>query len=244
MVYALDFDGVVIDSINECLNTSYEALTLIERENGRLLPQYPSLEQIKLFKARRGLVRPSRNFLALWEWVLNFPDLNHSQESFESFATSYSDKLFKFENAFHYIRSEMLNGNPQMFIKENPLFPDVKELWNELPKPLYIVSTKDEESISVILKFHNLNISGIYGRGTGSKVQTIENLAKFHSVSIGKTFFVDDNSQHALDVQANGAQVGLALWGYGPIETFKGVKLKSFKEVLEFFQSVPEVENS
>ena len=244
MLYALDFDGVVVDSIDECLNTSYKALSYIQREGSKPLSKQPTEEQKALFLHWRGLVRPSRNFFALWEWILNFPEKKHSQETFEKFASTFDDSLLKFEDIFHHIRSETLKNNPEIFIRENPLFRDVKEVWNEIPQPLYIVSTKDVESITLILKAHKLNVHGIFGRGSGPKAQTLLNLAKSNSIAIEDTFFVDDNAQHAIDVKECGSQVGLALWGYGPFETFEGKRLHSFNEVLGFFQPNLEVENS
>jgi phosphoglycolate phosphatase-like HAD superfamily hydrolase len=244
MLYALDFDGVVIDSMNECLHTSYAALTNLKMSLGEVLPAKPSSEEISLFNLNRGLVRPSRNYYALWEWILKSPDQEFSLGNFELFAASFGEVLNQFENVFHNYRSEELRHNPKSFVEKNPLYVGVKEIWDDLPRPLFIVSTKDEESISLILNSHNLSVEGIHGRGSGPKPQTIRRLAESYATELEDSFFIDDNSQHAIDVQSIATKTALAVWGYGPFDDFNGQKLKSFSEVLEFFQPTQEVENS
>ena len=244
MLYALDFDGVVIDSINECLYTSYAALTRLKMSLGNAIPAKPNSHEMSLFKLNRGLVRPSRNFYPLWEWILKGPEHEFSISDFEFFAAGFGDELNEFEDLFHNYRSEEIRHSPGSFVEKNPLYAGVKEIWNDLPRPLYIVSTKDENSISLILDSHNLSVEGIYGRGSGPKAQTIRRLAELHTTQIEDSFFIDDNSQHALDVHSIGTKTALALWGYGPFREFNGQKLNSFGEVLEFFQPTQEVRNS
>jgi phosphoglycolate phosphatase-like HAD superfamily hydrolase len=244
MLYALDFDGVVIDSMNECLNTSYSALIHLKMSSGQRLPAKPSSEEISHFHLNRGLVRPSRNYYALWEWIREYPEQEFSLSEFELFANGFGEALSEFENIFHDFRSDELRQSPKTFVEKNPLYVGVKDIWKDLPRPLFIVSTKDQESISLILDSHNLSVDGIYGRGSGPKAQTIRRLAKLHDVKLQDSYFLDDNSQHAIEVQSIGTKSALATWGYGPFDEFDGPKLKSFVEVLEFFQPMREVENS
>lgn len=238
MIYALDFDGVVIDSIDECLHNSYSSYAYFRNYIGNPIPLHPTNDQINLFKIRRGLVRPSRNFYTLWEWIFTNPELEMNIDSFEKFALNKSDESMSFERIFHQRRSDLINENPKVYLDQNPLFVGVKETWQQLPKNLYIVSTKDYESISLILQAHGLQVEGIYGRGTGPKGSTIKKLATQNQLPIDNTYFVDDNSQHALDVKNVGSNVALAKWGYGPFDGFDGTSLNSFVEVLEFFPTI------
>lgn len=237
MLYALDFDGVIADSMDECLQTSYSAYRRVNKESGRLLSPNPDSEATSLFKMRRGFVRPSRNFFALWEWILFDPQKNYSIMTFEGFADGLGAILDTFEIEFHKIRANAINEKSENFVEQNPLFFGVKEIWKDLPKPLYIVSTKDEESISLILRSHNLEVRGIYGRGSGPKSETLTKLANSNGIPSTDIYFVDDNFQHVNDVASTGARVALAMWGYGPFENFQGSRLLSFPEVLEFFLS-------
>ena len=244
MLYTLDFDGVVIDSMNECLHTSYAALTRLKTSLGETLPPKPRSEEISLFHLNRGLVRPSRNYYALWEWIRECPEREFSLSEFELFAARFGEVLAKFENIFHSYRSDELRHSPRSFVEKNPLYIGVKDVWKELPRPLFIVSTKDQESISLILDSHDLSVEGIHGRGSGPKAQTIRRLSELHATKLEDSYFLDDNSQHAIDVQSIGTKTALATWGYGPFDEFDGPKLNSFGEVLEFFQPTQEVENS
>lgn len=236
MLYALDFDGVVIDSMYECLQTSYSALSRLKKSQGKMVPSNPRPEEISLFYLNRGLVRPSRNYYALWEWIQKMPDKKFSLSEFELFAASFGKELTNFENIFHGIRADEIKRSPKAFVEKNPLYVGVKEIWRELPRPLFIVSTKDHESIQLILDSHNLSVERIYGKGTGPKAQTILQLADSYNTPVKNVCFLDDNSQHAIDVQTIGSKTALAMWGYGPFGDFDGPRLKSFSEVLDFFQ--------
>ena len=237
MIYALDFDGVVVDSLNECLETSYAAFLLVNKKSKKFSIGRPPVDAVPLFKKYRGFVRPSRNFFALWEWILFNPQKEFSITTFEAFADGLGAIINTFEIEFHRIRAQTINENHRKFVEQNPLFFGVKEIWQDLPRPLYIVSTKDEESISLILRSHNLEVNGIYGLGSGPKSDTLSKLAKSSRGNATDTYFVDDNFQHANDVANTGAKVALAMWGYGPFEQFQGSRLRSFPEVLEFFLS-------
>ena len=235
MIYALDFDGVIVDSLNECLETSFAAFLRVNQKSNSIYFDSPPVDAIYHFKKKRGFVRPSRNFFALWEWILFHPERNFSMTTFESFSESLGSVVDDFEKEFLQIRSNAIKLNPLKFLEQNPLFYGVKETWQNLPKPLYIVSTKDEDSISLILESHSLTVDGIFGRGSGPKAETLSRLANLNETSVNDVFFVDDNIQHAHDVTVIGAKVALAMWGYGPFEKFMGSKLQSFTEVLEFF---------
>lgn len=235
MIYALDFDGVICDSIHECFHNTYRAFRLIRSELD--LPSQPKTLWREKFYEHRGLVRPARNFYLLWNLIIENLEIGTSTIEFETHAANYEGTLILFEEEFMSIRKEQLDGDPQAFFVQNPLFPAVKEIWDELPRPLYIVTTKDERITKLILEFNGLNVDGVFGKGTGHKYQTLLRLAKSHEVAVSKVYFVDDNPEFVNEADSIGVKTALSNWGYGPYGLEHGKSLDSFAQVLGFFNN-------
>jgi len=235
MIYALDFDGVICDSIHECFHNTYRTFRLVRSELD--LPTQPKTVWREKFYAHRGLVRPSRNFYLLWNLIIENLEIASSTIEFETHTVDYEDILILFDEEFMSIRKEQLDGDPQAFLLQNPLFPAVKEIWGELPRPLYIVTAKDERITKLILEYNGLNVDGVFGKGTGHKYQTLLRLAKSHKVAVSSVYFVDDNPEYVNEADSKGIKTALSNWGYGPYGLQQGKSLDSFEQVLGFFNN-------
>lgn len=228
MILALDFDGVLCDSISECLDTSYRAFC--EVEGG--VPAVVSPAWRDMFIARRGLVRPSGHYLLLWQWITKFADQDLSPKAFEDLAASQADTVQRFAATFHRIRDQRRDARPEEFVADNPLFPDVVRTWDALASyPTYVVTTKDEPSVRLILDSHSLSVNGVMGRGSGPKPMSLLEIARRHRVDVSSVVFVDDNPQHLADAAAVGSTVVMALWGYGPATPVIGAPLATFGDL-------------
>jgi phosphoglycolate phosphatase-like HAD superfamily hydrolase len=235
MIYALDFDGVICDSIHECFHNTYQAFRLVRPELD--LPSEPKTLWQKKFFEHRGLVRPARNFYLLWNLIVSNHQIGKSTIEFESDATNYEHILILFDEEFMSIREEQLKSDLQAFLIQNPLFPAVKELWGDLPRPIYIVTAKDERITRLILEYNGLNVDGVFGKGTGHKHQTLLRLAKSHDVAVSSVYFVDDNPEFVREADSIGVKTALSNWGYGPYGPEHGKSLDSFEQVLGFFNN-------
>lgn len=235
MVYTLDFDGVICDSIHECFQNSYDAFKSVSLD--LKLPSEPKVVWREKFYKHRGLVRPARNFYLLWLLIINNLELEISTVIFERLTIEHEKALGLFDENFMSIRSEQIKNNPDNFLLQNPLFSGVKSIWNQLPRPLYIVTAKDEGITKLILEYNELTIDGVFGKGTGHKYQTLLKLANSHGVEMNSVYFVDDNPEFVNEAHSVGAKVALSKWGYGPYTHENGKSLDSFEQVLGFFNN-------
>jgi phosphoglycolate phosphatase-like HAD superfamily hydrolase len=235
MIYALDFDGVICDSIHECFQNTYQAFRLLRSELD--LPPKPKALWRDKFYEHRGLVRPAKNFYLLWNLIIDELEIEFSTIEFETLAANLEDILILFDEGFMSIRKKQLDCDPQAFLAQNPLFPGVKEIWDELPRPLYIVTAKDERITKLILEFNGLIVDGVFGKGTGHKYQTLLRLAKSHEIAVSDVYFVDDNPEFVSEADSVGVNTALSNWGYGPYGLEQGKSLDSFGQVLEFFNN-------
>lgn len=235
MIYVLDFDGVICDSIHECFHNTYRAFRFVSPELD--LPSEPKPLWREKFFEHRGLVRPPRNFYLLWNLIVNNQEIGKSTIEFESHATNYEDILILFDEEFMSVREKQLESDLQSFLTQNPLFPGVKELWDDLPRPIYIVTAKDERITKLILKYNGLNVDGVFGKGTGHKYQTLLRLAKSHEITANSVYFIDDNPEFVSEADSVGVKTAISNWGYGPYGLEQGKSLDSFEQVLGFFNN-------
>jgi len=234
-VYALDFDGVICDSIHECYENSYLAFRQTHPELNN--PGQPMNSWKDAFYDFRGLVRPSKNFYFLWKLITNNEEIPLDTVEFESEAIAFSGESEKFERFFTEVRAKILTLDQERFIAQNPLFQEVREYWSRLKNPLYIVTAKDPDLAKLILKANSLEVDGIFGKGSGSKSSTLLKLSNMHNLDISHVYFVDDNPEFVRETSNVGARVRLAKWGYGPYGGVFENTLESFSQVIDFFNN-------
>lgn len=231
--FLLDFDGVICDTLNECLDTSYEAY----RQLNNNLPNFPKKKWRKSFIKNRKLVRPPKNFYVLWHLIINKKLNTQSIKSFEKLSSQIKNKNFC--KIFFKIRKNKIKNYPSLFVKNNPLYPGVLATWRNLEKKasIFIVSTKDKYSIKKIIKLHQLKARKVFGGLTGSKKGAINKIIRTYKILKKYTFFVDDNAAHLQDVQKTGINLILAKWGYGPSNFSKPRKIFKFPELISLLNN-------
>jgi phosphoglycolate phosphatase-like HAD superfamily hydrolase len=229
---ALDFDGVICDSINECCNTSYEAMRRCHTYSS--LPSQMKSEWRSLFYLNRGVVRPARDYFKLWKWILDPAedhDLHLSALSHISFPTT---ELHEFESAFFAERISKINKHLDAFIGDNPIYDEIVQAWSQIPRPIYIVTTKDELSTRTLLTHYGLEIDGLFSKDSGSKPDALRMISRIHNLAIQDVRFVDDNPEHVQDARSTGATCGLIGWGYGPYLNSPPDIISSAEELITF----------
>jgi phosphoglycolate phosphatase-like HAD superfamily hydrolase len=232
MILALDFDGVICDSIVECMETSYQAFLVLNQ--GIRLPEKIPQEWKNIFCMRRGYVRPSGNFYMLWQWITESPNKIITFNQFENLCLNNKSVIEDFSELFHGIRSKKILDNKNLFIEQNKLFPDVKKNWpSSLENLIYIITTKDIESVKIIMDSAQLTCNGIYGRGSGPKSLSILKIAERNMVKPSDIIFVDDSVAHLEEVKITGCSTIHATWGYELNDSYyPGRRARSFNEAV------------
>lgn len=197
----LDFDGVLVDSNNETLgNLEYT----LKEVYGKKLSQ-ETLDTIKAqVKLRRGEIGPISDFFKITKEIIK-------------------------ENNFHpKIKSYSENDLVDIFLgHRNLISSKFKAQWVELHRqtillekiicldiPYIIVSTKDEESLSMLCKSFNLKPKKIFGKKKFEEMQTKEKLI-LNELDINcyqNNIFIDDNYDHLFF--SDRVSCYFASWGY------------------------------
>jgi phosphoglycolate phosphatase-like HAD superfamily hydrolase len=224
---ALDFDGVIIDSIVECFQVSKEVYYGFS--------QFPFDEDLykNLFFEFRGLVGPACEYLALHKILeksfINDDDIN--KNSYEQIKLEIDQDTFDcFEYLFFSTRTYYQKTNFHKWIELNPITDFGKNLISRSNKNVFIVTTKNRIATEALLSHYNISVESIY---TNDEIKELGSKGKLISHLIDKekadeVYFIDDSVVHLDTVNDKRIKCFFADWGYGEI----GEKKDSFIEEL------------
>lgn len=215
MLLALDFDGVVVDGLDECLLVAWNvfhnrAINDFSRDALHAIPE----EFRRKFRLLRSYVRHDGHF------IVPFHDDGtasvNSGQFFECYAAIPLDFRNEFRQAFMAYREAARQSYPKFWAQLHTLLIDIKGLFS-LGHEVKIVSGKDAQSISAILRQHGLTItdSDIFGRMT-DKREVLTHLKQEADRKGQIMTFVDDNIENV--IEASQLELGInalwANWGY------------------------------
>lgn len=210
----LDFDGVIVDSIDECYVISTETYY------GFAKFTYDPEEYKEQFYTYRGLVKPAREYLNLHRAieerfggaVENIDGLFH--KSVKQTTIEESDS---FEKKFFFARSQRQNKDFAGWIEMNPLTNFGKTLVGLPNSNVYIVTTKNRMATEAILGHYRIAVAGIYAneeiKSAGSKGTLIRSV--LDAMNESEAIFVDDAIEHLDTVNDKRVKCYFAAWGYG-----------------------------
>ncbi len=216
-ILALDFDGVIADSIEECLVSGYNAYAeftekpTIERPN--------ELPEGWIDKAReiRNFIRKGEDYVyIMYSLALNVPI--HNQKHFDDFKARYIDLKRIFLELFTSQRLSYAENKPEQWTELTPLYNGMKTLDNYPNKAnLYIVTTKRLLFVRKILNVNNIKLldDNLFDTsGNRTKKGIIENILQTRKIEPSRAYFFDDQITTLITVKSAGVHAILAGWGY------------------------------
>lgn len=211
----LDFDGVLVDSIEECFQVARTAFfgfaaTPVDEKSIR-----------KLFFKYRGVVRPPYEYLLLFQAIAaaGYRDvkdeiLGYFVELQQSLSTQDRDI---FEAVFFQVRA-VKQKDIKAWVMLSPLTKYGKSLRGKELEDTVIVTTKDRYSVEQLLINNNIHVTRIYDRDDykkfGNKGEIITNFLNDNS-QYDSAIFVDDAVEHLDSVNDPRVKCYFADWGYG-----------------------------
>ena len=122
---ALDFDGVICNSINECMLVSYNAYFNRPQDKGIDYSEISSQLQNR-FKKYRYLVGPAQDFYFLWKSL--FSENTSSKEIVKTYYQLKIDEAgmeSSFVERFYYFRTKLKENHFRQWIILNPIYKQV-----------------------------------------------------------------------------------------------------------------------
>ena len=158
-ILALDFDGVICDSIKECMLVSYYAYNN-ELSHPKLDISIINPTLQKKFKKYRYLVGPAKNYYFLWKILLDKSSSN-IERGYHRIKKNKAGMEKKFIERFYDLREEVRTKEFDKWVSFNPFYPKMNEFLNSTINinNLYIVTTKDAQSVFDLLHINNIKIN-------------------------------------------------------------------------------------
>ena len=250
-LFLFDFDGVIVDGINEYWHSSLLACEKFLNSPDIKIDQNYYKEISNTFKEVRPFVKYG------WEMVLIVHQIIKRENPL-------SNNKENFINNYHYNCQKILNDNSwlsedlQNFLDESRQYQIDKnfEMWVNLHNPFYevidfirkinkveiktgIITTKGEKFASRIIKKLNIFPTFVFGYESGKKIEIAGKLSQKYEI-IG---FLEDRRKTLVDIKQNPETKHipcyLAEWGYlkdsdrkNLPKEIKLLKLKDLKDLL------------
>jgi len=245
-ILALDFDGVIADSINECLVVGHNSFAAFEGRDDKIDELRVLDEQLVAESKRlRDFIRSGEDYVYIDLAVREKADIQN-QADFDRFTEKFSDLRPTFFDIFYRERERFSNEQRQKWIQLNPLYPGMKEFLHRFsPKEhLFIITTKKTFFVDLILSAHKINLPEahlFHANSSLPKKMIISDLMKAHSIDPHHFYFVDDQVDTLLKVRDAGVHCVFAEWGYNNVEQKEkalqaGVMCMTLNEFYEFYQ--------
>jgi len=232
-----DFDGVLIDSIDEVAITAYNAVT--DRLVTSLNDMPPDL--LDLFKKNRYLVQPAGDQILLMAWCL------------ENFAAG-AQKPLSVDTYRHIIaqdRSPLADRTARFYARRYQFMALDRQRWFALHRPfqplwealsqghadrIIILTLKDRDSLMRLCRHFGINVPGrnIYsGDGGATKIRNLHEIhARFQN---SRYDFIEDSLSNLeeLETSFKGTDVHLfpilADWGYVGPESIPQARTRGYR---------------
>lgn len=212
-VLFMDFDGVICDSFQECLESAYEVYFSLNRGGYR--------SSIDGDVVRRGAeIRPfvlsGEDFYYIPYAIENGYEIS-SQIEFDALKERMKSYHSQISREFYRIRDYKKLNDTSAWLSANKLYDGMKKYLPTLIEEwdFYIVTTKDDSSVIKILSYNDIHLchSRIKGKRVGkSKNAIINEILELSGKN--KAYFIDDSIQNLTSIRNDGVECFLAEWGY------------------------------
>ena len=243
-ILALDFDGVVVDSIEECLVSGYNAYANYRGQEN--IERYEQLDADWAAQARRmrNYIRNGEDYVFIAHALAQGAPV-HQQNDFDAFLARHQHLR---EGFFEHMLNQRLDfsaAHAEAWAALNPFYDGmIKFLTDYAPKEnLYIITTKKLLFVHKILAANNISLIDDNVRDTSdglSKRQIIEEILQKRSAAPEMFHFIDDQIDTLIKVRPTGVNVALAAWGYNNDEQMKqaeteGIEVMQLRGFFEKF---------
>jgi len=232
IIHALDFDGVLCNSVIETAITAWRLSQDIWKD----------MSNIDLSQERINDFREVRPFLKTGYEAILIMRLLYVGVSIEKLCENYKEETQKLidqegldvvelKKLFGEARDRWIADSLDEWIEKNPLFDDVVEFLHSLDKEnLYIVTTKQERFVKYILEANGIELEDDKIWGLDRGMNKVDILFKIQSNNPDKKIrFIEDRYPTLVDVEEDSrldeVVLKLASWGYNtPLDREKALE--------------------
>ncbi|MFA5728727.1 MAG: HAD family hydrolase [Candidatus Neomarinimicrobiota bacterium] len=242
-ILALDFDGVVVDSIAECLIVGYNAY---QNAIGRV-KRITGLDQMSISiqkesRRLRNFIRHGEDYVYIFQ-IITEKYLTRDQTDFDRFVDKNIQNKEEFRMQFYRERSRFLQEEPALWLSLNSFYKGMSDFLKnyKLADRLYIITTKKLEYVKAILAHAGIILpeENLFAADSSrGKPEIIADLLEKTKLRPNNFFFIDDQVDTLLKLQTLNVRLFLASWGYTNKQQIRQAKASGIQPLTlsEFFQ--------
>ncbi len=218
-VFITDFDGVICDSVHECLLVTYNAYQRLQSPTAqRVLDITIIAPEIQAeFRRLRPYLKGAEDFIPMFLAITQGGPIA-SQQDFEAFKGRYESQLPEYLNAFYEERDFLKQHEKAVWLRLNPLFDGIAETLQQRDsfERMSILTTKRQADVREIFEYQQIPFPAeqiVYMKAAG-KSQKLLTMVQDHAASMEDTVYFEDQVNFLVASQQHGIGSYLAEWGY------------------------------
>lgn len=233
-ILALDFDGVIVDSVLDSLFVGHNTyLRLygweVKKNFGGELFTFENWEkikrnyqkEIKYYRTLRPYIRGATDY-GLIQKLMEEKKVIESQEEFDNYRNSVDFDFEDYEKEFYKERERLQNIDYRAWFNLEPPYPKIiqgmKKLLEEEIKIVIATSNRRKaitKSFTPEYFGFTIDPKDILDKRFGEdKSEQMRHIVKFYKVNFEDIYFVDDQVSHLIQTRPLGIKVILAGWSY------------------------------
>lgn len=256
LVFALDFDGVLCDSVNESSVTAFRAAKSVWPSLH--VPTDESETPVQELLSAMRKVRPvietgfENVLLARLAAEANDVEKDFVQPILDGWPdirkqvmADWAVEKEKLVDVFGATRDQWIDKDIDAWIQTNAMFPQVVDAVNNATGDVYIITTKQRRFCLLLLERYgitNVNEDNVYAFGTGSKISVLKKILAMKENEGKKLMFLEDRYEtlEAVSISMLGQplELFLAAWGYNTEKTRATASKHPFIKVMELPQFI------
>jgi len=216
----LDFDGVLFDTVRE----AYCVALIAFGKAAAIRDISFATDHYMKFRAYRYLITSAATYLPLLKALEESPVSKAVDEAFQrlSLDSSVTSLKTEFEHKFFHVRSELKKNDYEQWLRLNepyPFFFLMREQVKVAPDRIYIITTKDEETVQQLLNLHDFPFrkEQILDRKVFNRCKSKRNIIKLllRETGASAAIFIDDSQEHLKECRGISSVMLLQPdWGY------------------------------
>ena len=214
-----DFDGVLCDSVWECLLAAYNMYNRLENPVHQRVTSLSEIpEDLSMeFGQMRPYLHGAEDFLPIFKAALSKEKVN-SAADLNRFRDADKQLIEESKELFYTERDFLIKNEKNLWFTLNPLFPEIAESFAQLHpfNNVYILTTKRGRDVEEILRYNNIEFpqENIRSVETPMKIPTLKEISRRRGIKLQEMIYIEDQISFLPPALAAGCRVYLANWGY------------------------------
>lgn len=218
-LFITDFDGVICDSVWECLLVSYNGYHQLHTPSYQRMLDIEQIEPAKReqFRRLRPYLKGAEDFVPIVLAIEQQTPIT-SQQDFDAWRTAHYDRLLEYQDAFYTERDFLQQHEKDLWLRLNPLFEGMADLLRRQPsfEGMQILTTKRQQDVLEIFAYQGIAFPAeqiTYVKAAGKSQKLIE-ILQAHNAAFAESVYIEDQVEFLIQSITPGIGSYLVAWGY------------------------------